>query len=102
MEQYQPLVAARVGETFEAGQLLAIDGSPAISSTVFKTSEDGKSAMLRLRSLSDQDEIVNLKWRDRIPASVHTLDIENDKPLAEIQDEVTIPAKDFVTLKVVW
>ena len=102
MEQYQPLVAARVGDTFKAGQLLEIDGSPAINSTVFKTSEDGKSAMLRLRSLSDQDEIVNLKWRDRTPASVHTLDIENDKPLAEIQDEVTIPAKDFVTLRVVW
>jgi len=102
MEQYQPLIAARVDETFEAGQLLAIDGSPAINSTVFKTSEDGKSAMLRLRSLSDQDETVSLKWFDRIPASIHTMDIENNKPLEEILDEVTIPPKDFVTLRVVW
>ena len=102
MEQYQPLVAAQVDETFEASQLLAIDGSPAINSTVFKTSEDGKSAILRLRSLSDQDETVRLKWFDRIPASIHTLDIEDDKPLDEILDEVTIPAKDFVTLRVVW
>ena len=102
MEQYQPLVAAQVDETFEASQLLAIDGSPAINSTVFKTSEDGKSAILRLRSLSDRDETVRLKWFDRIPASIHTLDIEDDKPLDEIQDEVTIPAKDFVTLRVVW
>jgi hypothetical protein len=102
MEQYQPLAAAQVDETFEASQLLAIDGSPAINSTVFKTSEDGKSAILRLRSLSDLDETVNLIWFDRIPASVHTLDIEDDKPMEEIQDQVTIPAKDFVTLKVVW
>jgi hypothetical protein len=102
MEQYQPLIAARVNDTFRAGQLLTINGSKAISSTVFKTSDDGKSAMLRLRSLSDQDESIRLKWTDRIPASVHILDIENDRPLEEILDEVTVPAEDFITLRVVW
>jgi hypothetical protein len=102
MEQYQPLVVARVDETFMAGQLMAIDGSPAIHSTVFKTSEDGRSAILRLRSLSDQDGTVSLKWFDRTPASIHTLDMDDDKPIEKIRDQVTIPARDFVTLKVVW
>jgi hypothetical protein len=102
MEQYQPLIAVRVDETFKTGQLLAIDGSPSIHSTVFKTSQDGRSAILRLKSLADQDETVSLKWIDRIPASIHILDIENDVPLEEIQDGVTVPAKDFMTLRIDW
>ncbi len=102
MEQYQPLVVARVDETFKAGQLLAIEGSPAVHSTVFKTSQDGRTAYLRLRSLSDREEKISLKWFDRIPASVHIIDLDEGMPLQEIRDQVTVPAKDFLTLWVVW
>lgn len=69
---------------FECGQLVRIEGSPAIMSTVFKTSKDGKSTILRLHSVSDNNEDVELKWVDRIPASVHFFNIEEEENIVEI------------------
>lgn len=102
MEQYQPLRATQVELSYKTGQLLSIEGSPLVNSTVFKTSEDGKSALLRLRSWSDKDEPVQLNWKSKKPASVSVVDLENDELLELIKDEVLVPAKDFMTLKVVW
>ncbi|MDE5417398.1 hypothetical protein L3049_05200 [Labilibaculum sp. DW002] len=102
MEQYQPLVASKVDRNFEVGQLLTVEGSPFVNSTVFKTSEDGKSALLRLRSWSEKDEPVSLKWKDRKPASIHVFDIMTEQSLEEIHADVVVPSKDFITLKVTW
>ncbi len=102
MEQYQPLLVSTVDRKFESGQLLSIEGSPFVNSTVFKTNEDGKSALLRLRSWSAKDETVKLRWHDKIPTAVHLFDIDAEQLLDMVQTDVVIPAKDFITLKVVW
>ena len=102
MEQYQPLIASKIESDYKTGKLLSIDGSHHVSSTIFKTSEDGKSALLRLRSLSDKDETVKLNWHDRNPSTVHFFDIETEMPIEEVQGKFIVPAKDFVTLKIIW
>ena len=102
IEQYQPLIASVVKKNFKTQQLLSIDGNHHVHSTVFKTSEDGNSAILRLRSLSDKDELVKFNWHKRKPSSVHVIDIETEIIEEEIHDELYVPAKDFVTLKVKW
>ncbi len=102
MEQYQPLVAVPVEKSFEGDQLLTLDGSPSVNSTIFKTSKDGKSATLRLRSLSEHDETVLLKWHNRIPVEIYTINLADGNLIEKIKDKVTIPANNFVTLKVNW
>jgi hypothetical protein len=102
IEQHQPLVATTVDKDYQTGQLLKIEGSSAVLSTVFKSSEDGKFALLRLRSISDKDEKVRLQFLDRKPTSIHLFDIKLEASSEEITEQLTVPAQDFVTLKINW
>jgi len=102
LNQYQPLIPVNVNEDFEDVKLLAVEGDPSVFSTVFKTSIDGTSAVLRLRSLSDEDQTVNLQWMDREPSEVYLLDLSDDSLIQKIAGTVDVPARDFVSLKVIW
>jgi hypothetical protein len=102
LEQYRPMVIVPVNNSFEEDQLLSIDGSPLVFATILKTSNDGKSSVLRLRSLSDIDEKIELSWLARIPASVHLLDIEDGVLIKEVESNFIVPARDFVTIKILW
>tara|TARA_R110002050_G_scaffold274283_3_gene418670 strand:+ start:10236 stop:13157 length:2922 start_codon:yes stop_codon:yes gene_type:complete len=102
IEQHQPLVAAKVNKNFKNKQLLELDGSPLVLSTVFKTSEDGKYALLRLRSISAIDEQIDLIWPDKHPSIVQSYDIDSEDGTELRSNRVIVPANDFITLKVVW
>lgn len=101
-ERYQPLVAVPVRKDFDSMQLLSLEGSDAVFTTVFKTCEDGKSAILRLRSMSNVDEKVELNWVKNTPSAVHLIDISDNSLLEELKDEVVVPANDFISLMIRW
>lgn len=102
IEQHQPLVAAKVDQKYKNKQLLKLKGSPVVFSTIFKTSEDGKYALLRLHSISDIDEQIGLIWPDIDPQSVQLYDIDSEKGTELTSNQIIVPAEDFITLKVVW
>jgi len=58
--------------------------------------------IVRVRSLSSEDEILNLKWPDIKPAKVFLCDKGDEAGSKEVSGGVTVPANGFVTLKVVW
>jgi alpha-mannosidase len=102
MEQVHPLLVVSVHDDYKTGQLLSLDASESISVSVFKTLEDGQTSVLRLRSHSDEDKTVKLLWNELEPSSVSILDLSNNQVVEEIKNEVIVPSRDFVNLKVVW
>jgi alpha-mannosidase len=66
LEQNQPLLAMPVSRTIPAKPLVKLD-NPRVFISTLKPADDGKATILRLRSLSDQPETVNLSW----PAGTH-------------------------------
>jgi alpha-mannosidase len=102
MEQAQPLIISPVNANFKLKPLLAIHGSPNVVLTILKTSDDGKSTQVRLRSISAKDELVKLDWLNHKPISVHIVDLDVDPVKREVQAEVLVPAMGFVTLDAVW
>ncbi|MDO5977885.1 glycoside hydrolase family 38 C-terminal domain-containing protein [Flavivirga spongiicola] len=101
-EQFQPLVVSAIEKGVDETSLLEIIGNPLVFSTVFKTSEDGKSALIRLRSLSDRDELVDLDWKSKKPSGVYSYNMRNGNQGEHLKGKITVPALDFLTLKVVW
>lgn len=95
LEQAQPLIATPVGSGFFVKPALSINGSSNIYVSIIKTDSSGKSIIVRLRSISDKDEIVKLIWNDRKPSLVKS----GNK---EIHEEIMVPAMGFVTLDVTW
>ena len=102
LEQFRPLVISAVKDDFNPQQVLGIDGNPSVTVSVFKPSKDGKSALLRIRSISKQDEMVKLNWYKNKPSFVNVYDISDNTIKEKIDDSLMIPAMDFVTLNVVW
>lgn len=102
LEQFRPLVVSAVKDDFYSQQVLGIDGNPSVTVSVFKPNKDGKSALLRIRSISKKDEIVKLKWYDRKPTSINIFDIKDDSIKEKTGNTLVIPAMDFITLNVVW
>jgi hypothetical protein len=101
-EQFQPLIATPIDETVEAAPLLEIVGNPLVFSTIFKTIDDGKSALIRLRSLSENDEMVTLNWKDKNPSGLYLYDMKDGSANEKIDGKLSVPALDFITLKVIW
>jgi len=54
-----------------------------------KQSDDGKGMILRLRSLSDKPEPVQLTWTDGVPRKLYSC-LANEKPQKEIKSDRTI------------
>ncbi|SHM03138.1 glycosyl hydrolase-related protein [Mucilaginibacter sp. OK098] len=71
LEQSQPLIATPVKEKISLNTLVKIDNLNVFIS-IIKTSEDGKSMIIRLRSLSDKPEKVNLSFPSFKPQSIRT------------------------------
>ncbi len=71
LEQSQPLIATPVKEKIRLNTLMKIDNAKVFIS-IIKTSEDGKSMIVRLRSLSDKPEKVNLSFPSFKPKSIRT------------------------------
>ncbi|MCL6296582.1 glycoside hydrolase family 38 C-terminal domain-containing protein [Jejuia spongiicola] len=101
-EQFQPLIATTITEDFDLAQILEIEGNPLVFATVFKTSKDGKSALIRLRSLSNHIENVRLNWKSKLPLGVYKYNMKDDSLGEVVKDAIAVPPTDFITLKIVW
>ena len=101
LEQAQPLVAVAANANTISKPLIAIEGSPTISVSVLKSTAEGKTVIIRLRSVSNKDETIKLSWPTDNPKSLNICEIEEVSG-RKVNNEVTIPANGFVTLKAVW
>ncbi|MCW1923156.1 hypothetical protein OKA05_11380 [Luteolibacter arcticus] len=101
VEQAQPLVATPAQSNPVTKPVVALEGSPSITIAILKGSTDGKDTILRLRSVSEKDEIVRLVWPDRAPDSVRLCTLD-EEPGEEVGTTVTVPGNGFVTLRVKW
>lgn len=101
LEQAQPLVHVAANTNAISKPMIALEGSPAITVSALKSTEEGKTVIIRLRSVSGKDETVRLLWPAGNPQSLSLCDIE-EVPGRKVNNEVTVPANGFVTLKAVW
>ena len=102
LEQAQPLIEAQLKSDFNGKPVFAINGSASVIASILKTNSDGKATQLRLRSVSDKDELVKIEWPFRKPASVRQIDFDVPEGQNNISDEVLVPAMGFVTLEALW
>ncbi|MCX6225789.1 MAG: glycosyl hydrolase, partial [Bacteroidia bacterium] len=101
LEQAQPLVHVAANANAISKPMIALEGSPAISVSVLKSTSEGKTVIIRLRSVSDKDETVRLLWPEGNPKSLNICKIE-EIPAGTVNNNVTVPAYGFVTLIAVW
>ena len=101
LEQAQPLVAIAANANAISKPLIAVEGSPAITVSILKSTADGKVSIIRLRSVSDKDETVKLSWPAGNPLSVNLCKVEEVSD-RKVGNEVVVPANGFITLKISW
>lgn len=101
LEQSQPLVSLAASANAIPKPLIALDGSTAITVSILKSTTEAKTAIIRLRSVSDKDEMVKLSWPAGSPASVNLCETEEISG-PEINNKLSVPANGMATLKVVW
>jgi hypothetical protein len=101
LEQAQPFITVLCDKNPIEKQVVTINNTK-VFVYILKPLADGKSTIVRLRSLSDKDELVKLSWPARNPASVHVCDKEEEAGKLEVSNEVTVPAMGSVTLRVEW
>lgn len=100
MEQSQPLAYVTTNTDPKLAPLIAFDNER-VFATILKPGSDGKTVILRLRSVSGTDETINLSWPNGRPGSLNLCDIE-EVSARSISNEVRVPAKGMVTLKLEW
>jgi len=88
LEQSQPLIATPVKEKINLNTLAEIDNMNVFIS-IIKTSEDGKSMIIRLRSLSDKPEKVALSFPSFKPRSIRIC-VADETPGKEIGNSINM------------
>jgi alpha-mannosidase len=101
LEQAQPLVSAPVKESFISSTPLLSQSNDNVVVTILKN-DNGTMTRIRLRSVSDKDEVVKLDWQDRKPVSVVLQDESEDSGHKEVKNDVIVPANGLVMLDVRW
>lgn len=101
LEQAQPLVHVLCNKNPIENPIVSIDNNHVFANLI-KSMEDGKSMILRFRSLSDKDELVKLTWPARKPAFVYLCDKGEEAGKTEVSRGVTVPAMGLVTLRIEW
>jgi len=101
LEQAQPLVPLAANTNAISKSLIALEGSPAVTVSILKSTAEGKTIIMHLRSVASTDETVRLSWPAGNPKAVNLCEKE-EIPGAKVNSEVTVPANGFVTLKAVW
>jgi len=88
MEQNRPLLAVPV-EGKQVTKSWVNIGNPKVFVTMLKQGDDGKGMILRLRSVSDKPEGVDLKWTNGRPKKLYSC-LANEKRGAEIKADQTM------------
>lgn len=104
MEQIQPLIASVVDTDFQSEPNLRIQGDNSVVLSVLKTITDGKSSIIRLRSVSDKDQTVSLEWKSGKPKSMAICHFGEEMEGATTVNgnSVVVPAMGFITLRAEW
>ena len=101
IEQAQPFVTLAANNNAISTPVVSVNGCSAITVSILKSTVEIKALILRLRSVSAKDEPVKLEWPAGNPKSLNFCETE-EIPGARVNNEITIPAYGFVTLKAVW
>ena len=101
VEQNQPLVPLATNAAPLAAAPIALQNDR-VAATILKSTGDGKGMIVRLRSLSESAETVSLSWPARAPREVRICDQGETPGTREAKGAVSLPARGFVTLYVMW
>ncbi len=104
LEYSQPLLALAARGEQPVGARFHVRGrqGPAQALvTAFKPSEDGQAWIVRLFSVSEQDEEVTLEWSEPQPRQLW-LSNNSERPLEPVLGGVKVPAHSLVTLRADW
>jgi alpha-mannosidase len=101
VEQSQPLVALATNAAPAALPPINILNDH-VAATILKSMDNGKGMIVRLRSLSDKNETVQLSWPRQTPKSVRICDRGETPGTRDALQGVTVPSNAFVTLYVAW
>lgn len=96
LEQSQPLIAVPVKERIKLNEFILIDNN-SIFISIIKTSSDGKSIIVRLRSVSNKKEVLNLSFPSFKPGSIRTC-IADETPGAEVGKKIEMLPFGIVSL----
>ncbi|MDE6198543.1 MAG: hypothetical protein K2G06_01695 [Muribaculaceae bacterium] len=100
MEQAQPLVHVIAKNATELKAPVAIDNDKVVVS-VIKDRGDGKSFVVRLRSLSDKEENVTLTYPRSIPEGSYVCDL-GEEPAVGFDGKLTMAPYEMKTLLLKW
>lgn len=98
VEQSQPLVYVLTDKDPEVKPFLSLDNQK-VYVTILKPTDEKGTSIVRLRSLSDQPETVQLSFPAGDPKSIHKCDQE-EIPSEKIEKELTILPLGMVTLRI--
>jgi alpha-mannosidase len=88
MEQNRPLIAVPVEKKPVTKSWVKI-GNPKVFISTLKQSDDGKGFILRVRSVSDKPESVQLNWTNGVPRKLHAC-LANEKIGVQIKGDQTV------------
>lgn len=103
LEQFRPLIGVKIKENKQSLEnQLAIEGAEKVFLSVYRIIDNGKSAILRFMSMSDDDELISLNWTVS-PSNSYIVTGGIDGSCIPVKlESVKIPARGTVTLKVSW
>jgi alpha-mannosidase len=101
LEQSQPLLHVLCDKNPIEFPIVSIDNTR-VFITLLKSVAEGGSTILRLRSLSDKNEYINLEWPSAKPKSLFLCDKGEEAGNTEVSKRVIVPAMGLVTLRAEW
>jgi hypothetical protein len=101
LEQAQPLIHLAANNNAISNPIISINGSPSVTVTIIKSTSEAGRIIIRLRSVSENNENVKLSWPAGTPKRVNICEFEEIAGIP-ITDEVTVPANGMLTLKAEW
>lgn len=103
MEQIRPMIAVPVDAGFTYSPNMQLSGDESVVVSMVKNINDGKSQIVRLRSVSDNEQEVTLRWNTKRPERVSICQFGEEPGKEQITDEkVTVPAMGFATVRLDW
>ena len=100
MEQHRPLIAVQTKNNPFAKSLISLDNSTAVISAL-KVSDDNQALIVRLRSVSDKTEKINITYPSGLPKSVFIC-TAGEKPLQRNTGSIVLPKYGTVSLRMVF
>ncbi|MGN7889850.1 glycoside hydrolase family 38 C-terminal domain-containing protein [Dyadobacter endophyticus] len=99
VEQAQPLMATAIDKTMRIESPVSLEGSDQVLISILKTDLTGNNTELRIRSVSEKDQVVKLNWMARKPESIAILDQSGKINNRGEVTEIVVPAMGFLTIE---